>query len=129
MYDNEFSARWSDFDFIRKGEQTCVGLCTSQLGSLLVFTIKDTIPFTNEYLTLVNNYSRAVKRTTEITRERLPRVIDYSRALLGILCVHSDSCVPRVLEDNSRVFFEICRGTKKNTRAIVNLAVGGTVAY
>ena len=41
--------------------------------------------------------------------------------------MHSDSCVPRVLEDNSRVFFEICRGTKKNTRAIVNLAVGGTV--
>ena len=44
------------------------------------------------------------------------------------LCVHSDSCVPWVLKDNLQVFFEICRGTKKNTRAIVNLAVGGTVA-
>ena len=41
--------------------------------------------------------------------------------------MHSDSCGPRVLEDNSQVFFEICQGTKKNTRAIVNLAVGGTV--
>ena len=42
--------------------------------------------------------------------------------------MHSDSCVPRVLEDNSRVFFEISQGTKENTRAIVNLAVGCTVA-
>ena len=127
MYDNKLSARWSDFDLIRKQEQTCVGLCTSRLRCLLVCTIKDTTPFTNEYLARVSNYSRAVKRTTKITRERLPRVIDYSRALLGILCMHSDSCVPRVLEDNSQVFFEICRGTKKNTRAIVNLAVGCTV--
>ena len=71
MYDNEFSARWSDFDLIRKREQTCVGLCTFRLGSLLVCTIKDTTPFTNEYLTRVSNYLRAVKRTTKITCERL----------------------------------------------------------
>ena len=85
MYDNEFTARWSDVDLIRKREQTCVGLCTSRLGCLLVYTIKDTTPFTNEYLTRVSDYSWAVKRMTEITRERLPRVIDYSRALLSIL--------------------------------------------
>ena len=67
----EFSARWSDVDLIRKQEQTCVGLCTSQSGFLLVCTIKDMTPFTNEYLTCVNDYSQAVKRTTEITREHL----------------------------------------------------------
>ena len=127
VYDNEFSARWSDVDLIRKREQTCVALCTFRLGSLLVCTIKDTTSFTTEYLTRISNYSRTVKRTTKITRERLPRVIDYSRVLLGIFWQHCDSCVPRVLEDNSRVFFEICRGTKKNTCAIVNLAVGCAV--
>ena len=93
-----------------------------------MYTIKDTTLFASEYLTRVSDFSQAVKGTTEFARERLPRVIDYSRALLGILYVHSDSCVPRVLEDNSRVFFKICRGTKENTRAIVNLAVGCIVA-
>ena len=78
VYDNEFSARWSDVHLIRKREQTCVGLCTSRLGSLLVYTIKDTTPLTNEYLTRVSDYLRAVKRTTEITHERLLRVVDYS---------------------------------------------------
>ena len=73
VYGNEFSARWSDFDLIKKREQTCVGLCTSRLGSLLVCAIKDTTPLTNEYFTRVSNYSRAVKRTTEITRERMER--------------------------------------------------------
>ena len=34
-------------------------------------TIKDTTPLTNEYLTCVSDYLRAVKRMTEITRERL----------------------------------------------------------
>ena len=100
VYDNKFSARWSDVDLIRKQEQSCVGLCAFQLGSLLVYTIKDTIPCTSEYLTCVSDYLQAVKDTTEFICERLPCVIYYSRALLGILYMHSDSCVPQVLKDN-----------------------------
>ena len=78
MYDNKFSARWSDVDLIRKQEQTCVGLCASRLGSLLVYKIKDTTLFASKYLTCVSDYSRAVKGLTKFTREHLPHVIDYS---------------------------------------------------
>ena len=107
VYDNAFSARWSDVDLIRKREKTCIGLCTSWLGLLLVYMIKGTTWFTCEYL---------------------PCISDYSQAILGILYVHSDLCIPWVLEDNPWIFFEICRGTKDNKSAIVNLAVGCTVA-
>ena len=92
-----------------------------------MYKIKDTTPFTSDYLNCVADYSRAVKGTSEFARKRLPHVINYLRALLSVLYVHSDLCIPQVLEDNPRVFFEICRGMKENTRAIVNLAVGCTV--
>ena len=90
--------------------------------------IKDTTPFSSKHLTRISDYSQAVKGMTKFTREHLPQVIDYSHILLGILYMQSDSCIPRVLEDKSRVFFKICRGTKEKMRAIVNLAMGCTVA-
>ena len=78
VYDNKFSARWSDVDLKRKQEQTCFGLCASQLGSMLVYMIKHMTPFTREYLPCIIDYSRAVKCMTKFTRECLPHVIDYS---------------------------------------------------
>ena len=66
VYGNKFSARWRDVDLIRKWEQTCVGLCAPRLGSLLVYTIKDTTPFAHEYLPRVSDYSWAVKGMIKI---------------------------------------------------------------
>ena len=39
------------------------------------------------------------------------------------------SCNTRALENNPRVYFEICRGTPQDTRVFVNLVESCTVHY
>ena len=85
---------------------------------------KDTTGFTREYLPLISDYSRAVKSTT---REYSPLVSNYSRAVLTRIKYLYVHCNTRAFENNSRVLFEICRGTPEDMSIFVNLVVSCTV--